>query len=554
MEHQTKCTKYRLCAVKGLCVLMISMLASPFLIAQKSPDKKEVINITSSFKPSIVRTGKLEFYAAPVPKDTTAYQFSYLQPSLSFSTPLVGFNIRPLAFVSDSSIQDGTHGYAKLGFGNLTSPFASLGFQRVNATDRFAVNMDHLSSRGKFLDQQFSTTSLGLNYRKRFSENQAVSFFGGYARGAYRRYGFDHSQFSFSEEELRQQLNRYHAGAEYQLVAGEKANTILTPLLRVDHLASAAGFREYGLKVGLPVERLLTEKISFTVSPLLDLASLNAGSGSVSTVLFQLPIRGSYWGKALYVSAGINPYVADEQFNIIPEFLAEYRLSNTGLKVRGGIENSLSLNTYRSLTDINPFIMPISAPTAAQATTYHAGVDWLSSKGLQLRFKTGFNQYKNQALFINVPGLTEKDLAVLVESSLQAFTVEAGVDFAFSNTLAFRGAVKAFSFQQQLNHASPYGLLPLEARVGLDWKPHPSFLVRFTAFAWQGATYQTAINTTSRLKAAVDAGVNLEYRLDKKWAFWMDLNNIANTPYQRWFGYAAFGFNAIAGFRFVFNQ
>jgi outer membrane receptor protein involved in Fe transport len=48
--------------------------------------------------------------------------------------------------------------------------------------------------------------------------------------------------------------------------------------------------------------------------------------------------------------------------------------------------------------------------------------------------------------------------------------------------------------------------------------------------------------------------MGVEYKLNKKWALWIDLNNIANTRYQRWNQYPSFGFNFLAGARYVINK
>lgn len=538
---------------KKLPFLTVFFWGSLSVFSQQSSDKKDIISITSSFKPSIVRTGKLEFYAEPVRKDTSSYRFSYSPAPLVFSTPMTSFTISPLALGLDSAVQDATVGYAKIGFGNFSTPFASLGYQQNKGADRFAVHLDQLSSSGKLPDQQFSTSSLGLTYKRNFSANQSASFFGGYTRSGYRLYGFDHNQYSFDKETLKQQFNRVHAGAEYRLVSGDKANTLYTPVLRVDHLSTNKDLSEYRLKLGLPVEHVLNGMISLSASPVLEYTSLRFGALKGDMPLFQMPLRSTFTNKTWNIRAGLIPYIADKRLTVLPEIFASYRLANTGIQLRAGIDNALSINSFGVLSEINPFLFASNALSAAQQTTYHAGLNWLNEKGLQLRFKGGFIQYKNHALFSNMAGNTEKDFEALIESSLQAFTVETEFDFLLSSSLKFGGSLKFLSFQKQQDYTSPFGLLPLEAKAHVDWKPLPALRARFTVFAWQGANYQFN-NKEEQIKGAVDANINLEYNLDKKWVLWIDLNNIANQRYQRWYGYTTLGFNAIGGFRYLFNN
>ena len=65
---------------------------------------------------------------------------------------------------------------------------------------------------------------------------------------------------------------------------------------------------------------------------------------------------------------------------------------------------------------------------------------------------------------------------------------------------------------------------------------------------------QAANNLDVKLQDAADISLGVEYELNKKWALWIDLNNIANSRYQRWNQYPSFGFNFIAGVRLGLNK
>jgi outer membrane cobalamin receptor len=57
---------------------------------------------------------------------------------------------------------------------------------------------------------------------------------------------------------------------------------------------------------------------------------------------------------------------------------------------------------------------------------------------------------------------------------------------------------------------------------------------------------------TKKLDNVADINLGVDYKLNKKWGFWIDLNNIANMHYQRWNQYQAYGFNFLAGVRYRF--
>ena len=138
-----------------LCFLLF--VTGGYTSAQDKRGKKEEISITSSFKPSIVKSGKLEFQAEAPPRDTTAYKLTYPTLPIQFSTPMSSFVIKPLSFHASEKQQDNEVVYAKLGFGNLSTPFVSLGYTGRKEREQFSANLDHVSSKGKLDDQQFPT-------------------------------------------------------------------------------------------------------------------------------------------------------------------------------------------------------------------------------------------------------------------------------------------------------------------------------------------------------------------------------------------------------------
>ena len=97
-----------------------------------------------------------------------------------------------------------------------------------------------------------------------------------------------------------------------------------------------------------------------------------------------------------------------------------------------------------------------------------------------------------------------------------------------------------------------YGVLPLELTLGLSWKPLKQLSTRVYGEFFGGNMAKTFGKPDFRTKGIVDLGLGVDYNLNKKWALWMDLNNIANTRYQRWNGFTSFGFNFLVGFKYRF--
>ena len=50
-----------------------------------------------------------------------------------------------------------------------------------------------------------------------------------------------------------------------------------------------------------------------------------------------------------------------------------------------------------------------------------------------------------------------------------------------------------------------------------------------------------------RLKGIIDANIEIRYKYSRYLSIFARINNIANTKYERWFGYPSFGLNGLLG-------
>ncbi len=534
-----------------LCFLLI--IGGGNVAAQDKRSKKEEISITSSFKPSIVKTGKLEFQAEAPPKDTTAYKLTYPILPIQFTTPMSSFVIKPLSFHANEKQQDNETVFAKLGFGNLSTPFASLGFTSSKAKEQFTANADHISSIGKLEDQQYAHSSLNLGYKNTIAENRVARVYAGFDRQGYRLYGFDRNIYpSFSAADLRQNFNNFHLGAKYDHLSGENGSMTLMPEFRADFLTASRAQSEFAFKLAFPISYKINEKLNAGIAIDAQLASLKNGSQSnLSAALVQVPLSFEYSPSSFNLNGSIIPVLKSNKIKFVPNLQIDYLMGETGVKLVIGALNKLDINSLHKLYAVNPFLVAPDSLTIFQQTDYYAGVEWLNAKGLQLKFIGGYTVFNDLPLFVNGPE-SGKEMQVWNEKQLTAVQLGGEVNYTFTPEMEFRSTINVYAFGAQLSHIEPYGLLPLELKFGFLWKPLKGLTTRVNADLWRGALYRTPL--TKRLKDAADINLGVDYKLNKKWALWVDLNNIANIQYQRWNQYDAFGFNFIAGLRYSFTK
>ena len=535
-------------------LLFVIIFGVSDLAGQTENNKKEVISITSSFKPSIVKTGKLEFSASPLPKDLSSYNFIYPTLKTQFVTPMRSFMVRPLSYKSDDLDKDTSSIYAKLGYGNLNTPFASLGFKQNFTKSILSFTADHISSKGNIPDQMLQNSSVGVGFKHTIDDNQSIAILTGYDRDAFRLYGFDHSLYSYNTNDIKQEFNNVYFEADYRITTGEKNQVTFSPTFRADLLTASRNVQEQLVNFKMPIIYTITDDWKIQAEPTVTFAQLKSTQNTKFTnKLLTIPILAQYTHEHLQVNAGVIPVFQDGSLKAVPNFLISYALGRSGVKVKGGISNTFNINSYHALYGFNPFLLSPDTLTNAHNTDYFVGFDFVNAKGLQLRFKTGVIQYRNQPLFYNSLG-DGKNLLSINDQSFTALNVEGAVDYNFSRKLSLTASVQALHFADFIGQMKAYGLIPLIFSGGISWMPVDELLIKGRVYLWQGAMARDIVMNDLRLKAAADISLGVEYKLNKKWALWADLNNIANSTYQRWNQYPGFGFHAMGGVRYAIHK
>ena len=545
---------------KSIFFVFFFLLMQYFTLAQNKKGKVEEINITSSFKPSIVKTGKLEFFPEIPVKDTHSFKFDYTFDAVNFKTPLSSFSLKPLAYQVPPPPVDINNAYLKLGGGNLNTPFVSAAYQTRFDENLLSFGVDHISSKGNIPNQQYANSKITTRFTRQVADNQSFTLNLGYQGDAYRNYGYDTAKFTFSEDELKQKFNLFSFGAGYDLVAGKNADVFIKPTLKFDYLTTRRDAKEMNLQLTVPVNYVVGEDIKLSAALNLDYVQLKEEPFiKNSMVLLQMPLKIDYIIDGLYVSGGIIPVLKNNKIVFAPDAKLVYTFKEeSAVRLLGGISNTFNVNSLQKLYQINPFLLTPGQLTVFQQTNYYAGFDWLSAKGLHLQAKMGFVKFKNLPLFINSNNNLQipsgKDFLVLNEERSTAFFVESNLGYIFSDKLSFNAALKAYSFQSQSTYDDPYGVLPIELNMDFSWKPLESLALKLNGQVFGGNMAMQAGSLPFRTKGILDLGFAVDYKFNKKWALWIDLNNIADNKYQRWNGYSSFGFNFLLGIKFNFTQ
>src|ERR1700738_3140619 len=97
-------------------------------VAQRDTSKRQTIEITSSYKPVLRNTVKINLYASPLTADTTRRRLAYNIPAQNLFFSYQPVSLKPLALDADTSLHLGERNQLKVGFGSFTTPYISGAF------------------------------------------------------------------------------------------------------------------------------------------------------------------------------------------------------------------------------------------------------------------------------------------------------------------------------------------------------------------------------------------------------------------------------------------
>jgi outer membrane receptor protein involved in Fe transport len=86
----------------------------------------------------------------------------------------------------------------------------------------------------------------------------------------------------------------------------------------------------------------------------------------------------------------------------------------------------------------------------------------------------------------------------------------------------------------------------------LRWWAFKQVLLKADFMAFNGGAFLMKDGTDVKLNGGADLSAGLEFAINKHFSAWVDVNNIFNNKYQRWYNYPVYGLNVLAGATFKF--
>jgi hypothetical protein len=508
---------------------------------------RQTIEITSSYKPSLLPSVKINLYASPLTPDTSRAGLAYSIPSETLFYTYQPNALSPLALDVDTSLDLGQRNQLKVGFGNNTTPYISGAFSFGDGKYSLGnIYGDYISSRGKIQYQYFTELNIkGLG--SIFTDKHETYGGMGFALHQYYQYGYDHTIDTFSKSEINRSYQDFSINVGYKNIAPNDLGINYNPHIEVHQFARSTNAGETNLIMNLPAEKRFSDKVSVKVALLgnFDKYKIKGDTVSFSNNLFQLDPEFAYYGERFTLHAGIMPTWNNSDLAILPNIYGEAKLSQSILSIQAGWVGRYITNSFRSLSKENPYISdPVSFKNTKEMQ-YYGGIKANLGNHFNFSAKAAYISYTDMPLLVN-DTLAGNTFVVSNESKINNFQIHGDLNFVSQDKFTITGAVDLNSYTGLRDNTEAWGLFPLKLTGSLRWNAFEHVLVKADLAAFSGASARTKTGSVSN-QSGSDFSAGAEYQVTKKIGVWLDFNNLFNNKYERWYHYPVYGFQVIGG-------
>lgn len=536
---------------------MMFILPLCFLFSElhaQDTTRRQTIQITSSYKPSLRNTVKINLYASPITPDTSRPRLAYYIPPQNLFFAYQPVALKPLSLQTDTSLKLGGRNELKVGYGNLSTPFISGAFSFGDGKHNLGnIYGDYISSRGKIENQDFSEINVkgtGSLFSEKNETYAAVAF----AQHEHYLYGYDHSLYNFEKSDIRRSYQDLSVKVGFRNIANNSLGFNYDPHLEVHEFSRENKASETTLILNLPVEKRFSDAVSIKVAALgnFDRYQQKNTDVSVTNNLFQLAPELVYYSDRFTFHGGVTPSWNNNELAVLPNIYAEAQLQQNILMIQAGWVGRFIPNSFRTLSAENPYMQDPVSFNNTKEIQYYGGIKASVGKHFNFNARAAFISYSNMPLFVN-DSVSGKSFELVNESKLSNLQIHGDMNFVSQDKFSLTAALDLNSYTGLHDNAKAWGLFPLKLTGSLRWNAFEQVLFKADIIAFSGgkAGIKDPLNPLKpiekNMKGGTDLSAGAEFKLNKQFSVWLDFDNILNSKYERWYNYPVYGFQVIGG-------
>ena len=539
-------------------ILLITLFAPLFALAQKPAGgvDNQSQDVVKNFDARLIDAEKVNVAPILPSVDTTTKAQTYSVPNKVLNVEYQPPKMRPQSLPAQK-LPPQYNGYAKLGYGFPNSPYGEAAY-RFGDPSKYLIGAKvkhHSASADKSLEnQRFANTEGELNGTFYAQAGVAVDAKLGYANNSRQYYGYDHAKIpagTYTRAGTEQHFNVLSASAKAYNSTRTVADINYGLGLNFSRLNDNYANSETDFNIIANATKWFGEKHPLTLIIGAEFTTF-APKIEKTQDLNNIYLKPSFTYKTdmLSLKLGANLVSFKDVFTPLPDVEANFNLAGKALGIFAGFKGEFIKNSYRNLTNYNPFIKTDSVFIKnTEKLEYYGGIRGAIGF-LTYSAQVGYSNNKNLSLFAG-DSLEKYRRFNVIYDTVGIFNIRGAITARPFDKLEITGTISQNVYSAKKQKAA-WGLPSLDVNVGAKYtvseKGDQIAILKGALFVQNGVPYK-AKNTDgfARLDPLFDVSLGGEYWFAKNIGVFLDINNLLNLKRQRWQNYPNFGLNVLGG-------
>lgn len=535
------------------------MVAAVLTFLQVANAQKDLegdnVTVVKSFDAQLLEANKLSVSPTLPALDTSTKVQNYTIPPHPSNIKYAPPKLRPLG-VKAAPREAAYNGFVKLGAGVPNTLWGEGGYY-FKAEDKFdgKVWLRHhrLSADKAIANQMFQKTQGLVSGNIFLPNNLATQVDVGYTYDRINFYGYDHDLLEFSPEKTRQDYKILDLGARLYNSARNDADINFSVAPKFYLLTDYYSNKENSFQLGLSGTKWFNEKHALRINIRPDITNFEDTLEQTLNNIYLQPSFTLHF-DFLQLRIGGNFVNNRDIFSIFPDAELTLRVWGDGIQAFVGANGDLRKNTYRSLSEYNPFIqIRGSKLNNTRWDNYYGGIKgsfgWLEYHG-----QVGYSKASDLALHqtrFEPDGITR--FRVLYDT-VKIFNLQGTIKFSPIKNLSITGTYSQSVFNNETTETAAdelavWGLPEIEGNFGAVYTlAEGKANVKASLHLADRIAFLDETNTLVKSKALVDLSLGGSYYFTKNIGVFLDINNLLNNRRERWYRYPTIGTNFMGGF------
>jgi hypothetical protein len=546
--------------LKYNCILAIScqLLAISCSYAQQKGIDTIEVNVITKYKPVINDAVKLN--SNPAIADTAKIQrkveYSLLNSQFPtyYTPPLINaIQLKP------EPIDALYHSFLSAGGGNYNTLYAEYFFNSLRSgNEDYGIHLNHLSSQATLDNYGYSGYSfndVNLYVKKYFGEHSLYAE-ANFDNHVVHDYGYNINEYQLTDNTTRESYDLLGGYLKYKSEYRDSSKINNELKIGYDNFSDIYNSMENNLDAQFKLFSCFN-RLRFDLDGMAEYYNDKSSIYNMNNSDFLLnpffTTNERRWDAHIGADAYYSPALGN--VNFYPDILLRFHVAQDIVMIYGGVDGKQTFNSYKSLSDQNPFVQD-TLNMKFTLVQYHVFGGLAGNITSQLTYNASVaqSQVKNMPLFVTDLSEPLQNRFAVIYDNVKELNIHGDLDYKMESdfSMTLEGDYFCYTPTTQLEvWYHPALKISLEGRYTIQEK----YIIRAEFFVL-GSQYAPqfidGVMTAKTLSGEPDLNLGFDYKFSKAFSAFLNLNNLANVTYYQWDNYPLQRFNVMVGVRLGF--